>query len=126
MEVMVISYIVISSDQKMLEEMMTALRNPDYSLDVTLAMEDIITTRVMQEGGSSQDTSMEGVINQNSNNMEEEEDAKKATNHEVFIDNKFPIERRAAATEFLIKAHKLVMSGRRSLMSSWLQRRIWW
>ena len=29
--------------------MMTVLRNPDYSLDVTLAMEDIITTRVIQE-----------------------------------------------------------------------------
>ena len=28
----------------MLEEMMTVLRNPDYLLDVTLAMEDIITT----------------------------------------------------------------------------------
>ena len=33
----------------MLEEIMTVLRNPDYLLDVTLAMEDIITTRVMQE-----------------------------------------------------------------------------
>ena len=28
---------------------MTVLRNPDYSLDVTLAMEDIITTGVIQE-----------------------------------------------------------------------------
>ena len=28
---------------------MTVLRNPDYSLDVTLAMEDINTTRVIQE-----------------------------------------------------------------------------
>ena len=28
---------------------MTVLRNPDYSLDVTLAIEDIITTRVMKE-----------------------------------------------------------------------------
>ena len=28
---------------------MTVLRNPDYSLDVTLTMEDIITMRVIQE-----------------------------------------------------------------------------
>ena len=48
---------------------------------------------------------MEGVINQDSNKMEEEEDAKKATNHEVFFDDKFPIEKRAAATEILIKEH---------------------
>ena len=67
-----------------------------------------------------------GGINQDSNQMGEEEDAKKATNHEVFFDDKFPIVMRAAATEFLIKAHKLVMCGRRSLMSSWLQGRIWW
>ena len=39
--------------------------------------------------------------------MEEEEDAKKVTNHEVFFDDKFPILRRAAATEFLIKALNL-------------------
>ncbi len=58
--------------------------------------------------------------------MGEEEDAKKATNHEVFFDDKFLIVMRAAATEFLIKAHKLVMCGRRSLMSSWLQGRIRW
>ncbi len=35
---------------------------------------------------------MEGVINQDSNKMEEEENAKKATNHEGFFDDKFPIE----------------------------------
>ena len=58
--------------------------------------------------------------------MEEEEDAKKVTNHEVFFDDKFPIEKRAAATEFLIKAHKFVWCGKRSLMYSWLQVRIWW
>ena len=28
---------------------MTVLRNPDYSMDVTLAMEDIITRRVTYE-----------------------------------------------------------------------------
>ena len=50
--------------------------------------------------------------------MEGEEDAKKVTNHEVFFDDKFPIEKRAAATEFLIKAHKFVWFGKRSLMSS--------
>ena len=41
-------------------------------------------------------------INQDSNKMEGEEDAKKVTNQEVFFDDKFPIARRAAATEFLI------------------------
>ena len=45
--------------------------------------------------------------------MEEEEDAKKVTNHEVFFDDKFPIARRAAATEFLIKAHKFVRCDKR-------------
>ena len=64
--------------------------------------------------------------NQDSNKMEEEDDAKKATNNEVFFDDKIPIARRAAATEFLIKAHKFVRCGKRSLMSSWLQGRIWW
>ena len=38
--------------------------------------------------------------------MEEEEDAYKATNHEVFFNDKFPIAKKAAATEFLIKAHR--------------------
>ena len=57
--------------------------------------------------------------------MEEEEDAKKVTNHEVFFDDKFPIEKRAAATEFLIKAHKFVWSGKISLMSSWLSGGKW-
>ena len=45
--------------------------------------------------------------------MEEEEDAKKATNHEVFFDDKFPIARREAATEFLIKAPKFVKCDKR-------------
>ena len=40
--------------------------------------------------------------------MEEEEDAKKVINHEVF-----PNARRAAATEFLIKAHKFVRFDKR-------------
>ena len=42
-------------------EMMTVLRNPDYSLDVTLAMEDIITKGVIQEtvcSGQLQDSNM--------------------------------------------------------------------
>ena len=64
--------------------------------------------------------------NQDSNKMEEEDGAKKATNNEVFFDDKIPIARRAAATEFLIKAHKFVRCGKKSLMSSWLQGRIWW
>ena len=58
--------------------------------------------------------------------MDEEEDANKATNHEVFFNDKFPIARRAAATEFLIKAYKFVRSDRMSWMSSWLQGRNWW
>ena len=45
--------------------------------------------------------------------MEEEEDANKATNHEVFLDDIFPIAWRAAATEFLIKTHKFVLCERR-------------
>ena len=45
--------------------------------------------------------------------MEGEEDAKKVTNHEVFFDDKLPIEKRAAATEFLIKAHIFVRCGKR-------------
>ena len=56
--------------------------------------------------------------------MEEEEDAKKVTNHEVFFDDKFHIAMRAAATEFLIKAHKFVWCEE-ELMYSWLQVRIW-
>ena len=44
--------------------------------------------------------------------MEGEEDAK-VTNHEVFFDDKFPIEKRAAATEFLIKAHIFERCGKR-------------
>ena len=58
--------------------------------------------------------------------MEEEEDANKATNHEVFFKDKFPIARREAATEFLIKVHKFVRCDRRSWMSSWQQGRNWW
>ena len=50
--------------------------------------------------------------------MEEEENANKATNHEVFFNDKFPIARRAAPTEFLIKAHKFVKCDKRSWMSS--------
>ena len=61
---------------------------------------------------------LERGINQDSNKMEEEEDANKATNHEVFFNDKFPIARRAAATEFLIKAHEFVRCDRRSWMSS--------
>ena len=45
--------------------------------------------------------------------MEGEEDAKKLTNHEVFFDDKCPIEKRAAATEFLIKGHIFVRCGKR-------------
>ena len=57
---------------------------------------------------------MERGMNQDSKKMEEEEDASKATNYEVFSDNKFPIARRAAATKFLIKTHKFVRCGWRS------------
>ena len=48
--------------------------------------------------------------------MEKEEDAKKATNHEVFFDDKFPIEKRAAATEILIKA-KVVTESLRNMVN---------
>ena len=57
-----------------------------------------------------------GGINQDSNKMGEEEDAKKATNHEVFFDDKFPIEKRAAATEILIKA-KVVTGSLRNMVN---------
>ena len=57
-----------------------------------------------------------GGINQDSNQMGEEEDAKKATNHEVFFDDKFPIEKRAAATEILIKA-KVVTGSLRNMVN---------
>ena len=79
-------------------------------------------------GGSSWDSKKkeEPVSIEGSNKMEEEEDANKATNHEVFFNDKFPIARRAAATEFLIKAHKFVRCDRRSWISSWLQGRNWW
>ena len=68
---------------------------------------------------------LERGINLDSNKMEEEEDANKATNHDVFFNDKFPIARRAAITEFLINAHKFVRCNRRSWMSSWLQGRNW-
>ena len=52
-------------------------------------------------------------MNQYSTNMDKEEDANKATNHEVFLDDKFLIARREAATEFLIKAPKFVRCDKR-------------
>ena len=57
--------------------------------------------------------------------MEEEEDVNKTTNHEVFLNDKFLMARKAAATEFLIKAHKFVRCDRGSWMSSWPQGRNW-